>query len=88
MNNQNSVDIDGIRFHKINNDVNSNPRYVFHFLNIASNYFVAKVAVKKIGGRAYRGKWYGGGLVISSYNLNDTVKWIKELRLEIIKSKS
>lgn len=88
MKNQNSIDVEGIRFHTINNDVNGNPRYVFHFLDIASNYSVAKIAVKKIGGRAYTAKWYGGGLVISSYNLDDTAKQIKELRLEIIKSKN
>ena len=88
MKNQNSIDVDGIRFHKINNDVNGSPRYVFHFLDIASTYSVAKVAVKKIGGRAYNAKWYGGGLVLVSHNLVNTARQIKELRLEIIKSKN
>ena len=62
---------------RINNDVNGNPRYVFHFLALADdndlvntryNNAVA-VAKKLIGGKKYHNKSYGGGIVFQSYNV-------------------
>ena len=62
---------------RINNDVNGNPRYVFHFLALANdndsintryNNAVA-VAKRLIGGKKYSTKSYGGGIVFQSYNI-------------------
>jgi hypothetical protein len=39
------------KFTRVNNDVNGNPRYVFHFLELADNYETALKLAKKIGGR-------------------------------------
>ena len=79
---------DKIDFTRINNDVNGNPRYVCHFLNIPGLDKDAPIdaqyrqAVKKtnaIGGRKYHNKSYGGGIVFQSYNLHDLQKSILEL---------
>ena len=67
-----SIIENGIEFHRVNNDINGNPRYVFHFLNLADNYGTAVKIGNSIGAKKYRAKWYGGGLVIQSYNLSGT----------------
>lgn len=79
-------------FTRINNDVNGNPRYVFHFLYLISNkemwkdglyfppsYELALKRAKQIGGKKFHNKQYGGGIVIQSYNLHDEVKRINEI---------
>ena len=69
-----------INFTRVNNDVNGNPRYVCHFLNVADNYNEAILLAKKIGGRKFHNKQYGGGLVFQSYNLYDTEKEILSIK--------
>lgn len=77
-----------IDFTRINNDVNGNPRYVCHFLNLLKDdegdnidqrYNIALQRAKQIGGKKYHTKTYGGGIVFQSYNLERTEKQIKEL---------
>lgn len=65
-----------IEFKKINNDSNGNPRYVFHFLNLANNYKDAIKIANSFGGRKFHNKQYGGGIVCQSYNLQDLEKTI------------
>lgn len=69
-----------INLTRIDNDINGNPRYVCHFLNIADNYETAVKMANKIGGRKYHTKKYGGGIVFQSYNIEDTAKRIEELK--------
>lgn len=69
-----------INFKRINNDVNGNPRYVFHYLNIANEYQTVLKLAKQIGGKKFHNKQYGGGIVIQSYNISQTEKQILELR--------
>lgn len=71
---------------RINNDSNGNPRYVLHFLNLCtraeldadtwiptgSKYAIAVKRANSIGGKKYRAKSYGGGIVFQSYSLEDT----------------
>lgn len=76
---------------RINNDVYGNPRYVIHFLalltdeekqssDIGSKYEIAvKRANKLIGGRKFHNKQYGGGIVFSSYNVEDELALINAL---------
>ena len=71
--------INGVTFSHINNDYYGNPRYVFHFFNLSYSYQRAVKLANKIGGRKYSAKWYGGGIVISSYNLQDTANKIKSI---------
>lgn len=82
-------------YKRISNDTNGNPRYVFHFLNFLSDkeqedepnglsrisniYSLAVFKAKNIGGKRYRGKDFGGGIVIQSYNIQGTINQIKEL---------
>ena len=57
---------------RVNNDVNGNPRYVFHFLELADHYGEAVTVAKKlIGGKKYHTKNYGGGIVFQSYNVQN-----------------
>ena len=74
--------------HKVAHDVNGNPRYVVHYLDLLTNkeqeelwqssargewvdasYKAALAKARKIGGKVYRAKWFGGGIVFQSYNL-------------------
>jgi hypothetical protein len=64
---------------RINNDINGNPRYVVHFLEIDNDYQTAVKKANKIGGRKYHTKSYGGGIVFQSYNTTDLIKDIKEI---------
>ena len=68
---------------RVNNDVNGNPRYVFHFLALADHYSEAVTVAKKlIGGKKYHTKNYGGGIVFQSYNVKCEIeilnKYIEE----------
>ena len=75
----NSVNENGITFHRIDNDTNGNPRYVFHYLTLSHDYDEVVRLAKTIGGKRYRAKWYGGGIVISTYSLSETARELKEL---------
>jgi hypothetical protein len=68
-------------FTRIKNDVNGNPRYVFHFLQLADNYEQALKLAKKIGGRKFHNKQYGGGIAVQSYNLEYEIKIINEIKV-------
>jgi hypothetical protein len=68
-----------MEFTRIKNDINGNPRYVVHFLNIADDYQNAIHLANKIGGRKYHTKSYGGGIVFQSYNIKETEKQITNL---------
>jgi len=61
---------------RIDNDYCGNPRYVVHFLSIADTYEEALKISREIGGRVYRAKWYGGGIVFQSYNIEADLKQI------------
>ena len=57
---------------RVNNDVNGNPRYVFHFLALADHYGESVAIAKKlISGKKYHTKSYGGGIVFQSYNVQN-----------------
>lgn len=68
------VDNQEIRVWCVNNDRNGNPRYVFHFISIADNYDVAVKIAKKVGGKRYTAKWFGGGIVVQSYDIKRTLQ--------------
>jgi hypothetical protein len=73
---------------KINNDVNGNPRYVVHFidllnegerkgLDVLQSFDLAVKKARKVGGKVYKGKDFGGGIVFQSYNILETLKKAK-----------
>ena len=79
--------VSGIDFFRIDNDVNGNPRYVVHYLSIPIDesipvlrqYDEALKKARKIGGRKYTAKWFGGGIVFQSYSLQELATAMKEL---------
>jgi hypothetical protein len=69
---------------RINNDINGNPRFVVHFLDllnkgegegltILEKYELAVKKARKIGGTKYRGKDFGGCIVFQSYDIQETI---------------
>ncbi len=70
---------------RINNDINGNPRYVCHFLNlntraeldanpwidVSTKYQIAIKRANSIGGRKHHTKAYGGGIVFQSYSIDE-----------------
>ncbi len=73
---------------RINNDVNGNPRFVVHFydllndgegegLTILEKFDLVVKKARKIGGKIYRGKDFGGGIVFQSYNILETLAKVK-----------
>jgi hypothetical protein len=88
--------INNIRLTRINNDTNGNPRYVIHFLELLNNeenefldfskkYDYALKKAKKIGGRKFHNKQYGGGIVFQSYNTDDLKQDIMDIQNSNIK---
>lgn len=66
-----------INFTRINSDVNGNPRYVCHWLAFnpyhnsehSFSYEEALKLARRLGGRKFHNKQYGGGIVFQSYNI-------------------
>jgi len=90
--NNNNVDIE---VYRIDNCVNGNPRFVVHFLpffeglpdnqDIGSKYqAVVRLFNKSMHGRKYTAKWFGGGIVFSSYNIKDDLTRVFEVKREMI----
>jgi hypothetical protein len=86
-----------MEFTRIKNDVNGNPRYVVHFLNLLtekekefkpggykSDYAVAVKRANKIGGRKYHAKAYGGGIVFQSY----CIRQLEQDIIDLVKKES
>ena len=69
-----TIDDNRIDVYRVNNCRNGNPRYVIHYLELGDTYETALAKARGLGGKAYRAKWFGGGIVFSSYALE------KELR--------
>ena len=73
---------------KINNDLNGNPRFVVHFLDLLNegerqgldvlqSFDLAVKKARKVGGTKYRGRDFGGGIVFQSYNIQETINKAK-----------
>jgi hypothetical protein len=74
-------------FTRINNDINGNPRYVIHFLQLSNDYTRALYLAKQLGGKKFHNKQYGGGIVFQSYNtdiLKENINDIKQREHEAI----
>lgn len=68
------IGVRNIPVYRINNDVNGNPRYIVHFLDLGLKKYCNIKGLKK-----YRGKAFGGGYVFQSYNIEDDLKYILQL---------
>lgn len=82
--------MEAINFTRVNNDTNGNPRYVCHFydligknecegFSISEQYNFALNRAKKIGGKKFHNKQFGGGIVFQSYNIKETENDINEV---------
>lgn len=89
----NNQQLENITLTRVNNDVNGNPRYVLHFLEILNKeeqsflpfskmYDYALKKAKLIGGRKFHNKQYGGGIVFQSYNTDN----LKENIIDVLES--
>ena len=80
---------------KVSNDVNGNPRYVFHVFKLENetdksnrngmpcNWSLPLYQrANEVGAKKYRSKSYGGGVVIQSHNLEKTTDFINKVRKE------
>ena len=90
------VSPNGIRYWRINHDVYGNPRYIVHYASISSErdgegapnararVFARFLAARnRVGGRRYRGKLFGGGIVFQSYLGDSGVgEWLDTLATE------
>lgn len=83
-------------FTRVDSDYYGNPRYVLHFTHLikrhdtiktsyvmGNDYEIACKRANKLGGKKYRGKRYGGGVVFQSYNIADTCERINTLLSEL-----
>lgn len=80
-------------FDRINNDTYGNPRYVCHYVHfihprdefngIEGRYALALKRAKKLNGRKFHNKQYGGGIAFQSYNLQELVNQINEFMLTV-----
>lgn len=64
---------DEFTLHQTTNTFDGNPRYIVHFLDLADTYEKALAKAKPFGGKRYRAKHYGGGIVFSTYTLETTL---------------
>ena len=60
---------------RIPNDTNGNPRYVVHFRDLGIGLWDYDNINKLYGFNKYRAKWFGGGVVFQSYNIEDTLNY-------------
>lgn len=74
------------RFTRLKNDVNGNPVYFIGVYDLADILGVSiddlPAVAKKAGFRNYRGKKYGTGFTVQSYNLDYTIIRLKDLAEE------
>jgi len=86
-------------FTRANNDVNGNPRYVCHFLSltvpsdlegylgldkITQKYNIALARARKLGGKKFHNKQYGGGIIFTTYNLRELCEQINAIRAALL----
>lgn len=78
----------GIEYWRVASDANGNSRYVVHYLTIpypveytgssVQDYRAHQLAhqahaARLLGGTHYRAKWFGGGIVFTSFNVEHDV---------------
>ena len=72
-----TYNIDGhdITAFKIYNDYNGNPRYVVHFLDLDIDLKDYRKINSLYGFNIYRAKWFGGGVVFKSFDIEETLQY-------------
>ena len=67
-----------IELTKINNGSAGNPRAVIHFLALANTYEEALKIAKKIGGRKFHNRQFGGGIAFPCWNEEQLIQKISK----------
>lgn len=62
-----------VQVFRISNDVNGNPRYLIHYLNLGLEIYESTKQTRKAGFKIYRGKNFDGGFVFSSYSVESDI---------------
>ena len=70
-----NIDGNDITAFKINNDTSGNPRYIVHFLALGIELKDYKNINSLYGFNKYRAKWFGGGVVFKSYDIEETLEY-------------
>ena len=68
---------------RIDNDTNGNPRYIVHFIDLGIKLKDYDKINKLYGFKKYTAKWFGGGVVFQSYNIEDTLNFALDKVKEI-----
>ena len=82
-----------IDFTRVKSDINGNPRYVCHFFGMLTHsetvsggnglYELALARARKIGGKKFHNRQFGGGIVFVSYAIEETQGRIAKLLKEL-----
>ncbi|XWX29742.1 hypothetical protein WOJGOHIN_CDS0064 [Staphylococcus phage PG-2021_87] len=72
-----------IEVFRIPNDTNGNPRYVVDFYDLGIGLWDYDSINQLYGFNKYRAKWFGGGVVFQSYNIEDTLNFALDKVKEI-----
>jgi hypothetical protein len=78
-----TIEVNGneIEIYRVNNCVNGNPRYVIHWLTLGLDDYASSQLTRSLGLSLYRAKWFGGGLVFSSYSIErDVAEMIQRIK--------
>jgi len=62
-------------------DVNGNPLYFVHYLDLGLDKYESTKLTRKAGLRKFTGKEYGGGFTFQSYNIADHANFFESLGL-------
>lgn len=90
--NMNMTTSQNIQFTRVKNDVNGNPCFVCHFLNLnteeektclATRYTDAAKRANKLGGKKFHNKQYAGGIVFQAYECE--LPGLEQMILELLK---
>ena len=79
------VNNDTISVYKVDNCSSGNPRYVVHFLALGLKEYKSTKKTRQAGLSIYKGKWFGGGFVFTSFNVESDLIRILDILHDQIK---
>ena len=66
----------GVIVYRHGNDINGNPRYFVHYLELGLTDHISTEATRAAGLRIFHGRAFGGGYTFTSYGIDESVKGI------------
>lgn len=80
-----TIDKEEYNVYQIRSDKNGNPRFVIHYLAFDIKDYDS---INIYGFKKYRGKAFGGGIVFSSYDLEEQIKYMVDTVKEVNQKKN